>query len=53
MESKRRELDPLPREWHSFDGEVLREPYDNDVECESYFNSQRSFDSDIVQKKKI
>ena len=37
-------MNPHPRDWHSFDGNVLREPYD-DMECESYFNSEISHDS--------
>ena len=44
LKLEQRELDPHPRNWHSFDGEVLRERYD-DMECESHYNSEISHES--------
>jgi hypothetical protein len=47
LKLKHLEKEPLNRrrDWHSFDGDLLREPYDIEVERESHFDSEISRDS--------
>jgi hypothetical protein len=49
-EQRAREL--RRREWHSFDEQVLRDPYD-DMEKESHFDDEASYESYPPKKKKV